>query len=127
MTIYKHASEVIEKNQGAIIVFTAGEKFFYDPSGNGYTGNWVIDPEMAEEVDKVIVYLRKKDETVNRICLGNFAGTQRSNEPGRHEIRFSPTPPVTAKVITIQVVSFADPFPGRAAGLTGPWEFRVEL
>jgi len=89
MTIYKHASEVIEKNQGAIIVFTAGEKFFYDPSGNGYTGNWVIDPEMAEEVDKVIVYLRKKEESVNRIFLGNFAGTRRSNEPGRHEIRFS--------------------------------------
>jgi len=50
-----------------------------------------------------------------------------SPRASRHEIRFSPTPPVTAKVITIQVVSFADPFPGRAAGLTGPWEFRVEL
>jgi hypothetical protein len=89
MIFYKYASEVIEKNQEGIIVFTAGEKFFCDPSGNGYTGNWVIDPEMAEEVDKVIVYLRKKYEIVNRIFLGNYAGTRRSNESGRHEIRFS--------------------------------------
>jgi hypothetical protein len=45
----------------------------------------------------------------------------------RHEIRFAPAPPDGARILTLRVVSFADPFPGRAVQLDGPWEFRVEL
>jgi hypothetical protein len=45
----------------------------------------------------------------------------------RHEIRFAPAPPDAAHVLTLRVASFADPFPGLAARLDGPWEFRVEL
>jgi hypothetical protein len=40
---YKQANEVIEKNQEAVIVFTRGQYFSYDPSGNGDTGKWVVD------------------------------------------------------------------------------------
>lgn len=45
----------------------------------------------------------------------------------RHEMRFAPAPPEGAHVLTFAVASFADPFPTRAVGLKGPWEFRVEL
>jgi hypothetical protein len=45
----------------------------------------------------------------------------------RHEIRFAPAPPDDAHVLTLRVASFADPFPGPAVRLDGPWEFRVKL
>jgi hypothetical protein len=50
-----------------------------------------------------------------------------SPRASRHEIRFAPAPPGNAKVLTIEVLSFADPFPGRTAALTGPWTFTVQL
>ena len=51
------------------------------------------------------------------------------SSPGasRHEVRFAPAPPEAARVLTLRVDSFTDPFPGRAAGITGPWEFCVAL
>jgi len=52
-----------------------------------------------------------------------------ASHPGasRHEVRFAPAPPDGARTLTIRIESFADPFPGRAAALRGPWEFRVTL
>lgn len=89
MTTFKHASEVIKKNQEAIVLFTHGEHFSYDSVGNGLTGKWVVDPDVVENVDKVIVYLRQNDETVNKIFLGNYAGIRKSDLPERYMIRFS--------------------------------------
>jgi hypothetical protein len=89
MTKYSRASEVIAKNDQAIVVFTRDDKFYFDDLGNGTTGNWVIDPDNLEEIEKVIVYLRKPDEDVNRIYLGNYAGLRHSEEPSRYIIRFS--------------------------------------
>jgi hypothetical protein len=89
MTIYKQASEVISINQEAVVLFTHGDKFMCDSLGNGMTGNWVVDPEMLEKVDKVIIYLRRDDEDVNRIFFGNYAGTRKSDEPHRYTIRFN--------------------------------------
>jgi hypothetical protein len=43
----------------------------------------------VETVDQVIVYLRRDDEKVNRIFLGNYAGIQKSDLPRRYSIRFS--------------------------------------
>ena len=86
---FERAEEVIQKNQMAVAVFTRGPHFHYDALGNGFTGKWVVDPEWLEEVDKVIIYLRRDDENVNRIYLGNYAGSRRSDEPNRSEIRFS--------------------------------------
>lgn len=85
---FQHARDVLSENQEAIVVFTHGRQLSFDSLGNGYTGNWVIDPEMAEEVDKVIIYLRMED-TKNHVFLGNFAGTRLSKEAGRHVIRFT--------------------------------------
>jgi hypothetical protein len=45
----------------------------------------------------------------------------------RHEIRFAPAPPAGARVLTIQIESFVDPFPGPSVELRGPWEFRITL
>jgi hypothetical protein len=86
---YKQASDVLENNQEAVVLFTHGPHFHYDPAGNGETGKWVVDPENVENVDKVIIYLRREDENVNRIFLGNYAGIRKSDRPSRYMIRFS--------------------------------------
>lgn len=89
MTTYTIAQEVIGKNQSAIVIFTRGEHFSFDAAGNGSTGKWVVDPEIVEEVEKVIIYLRRTNELVNRIYLGNYAGLRHSDLPKRYIIRFS--------------------------------------
>ena len=89
LPIYKQASDVIEKNQSAVVIFTRGEHFVLDSAGNGSSGKWVLDPETVKEVDKVIIYLRRDYENVNRIFLGNFAGLRASNLPDRYVIRFT--------------------------------------
>jgi hypothetical protein len=45
----------------------------------------------------------------------------------RHEIRFAPAPPESARTLTIRIESFVDPFPGPSVELRGPWEFRLTL
>ena len=89
MENFKTAREVIAKNQMAVIVFTHGEHFSYDTVGNGFTGKWVVDPETVDEVDKVIIYLRRGNETVSHIFLGNYAGTRPSDIAKRRLIRFT--------------------------------------
>jgi len=66
-----------------------GEHFVFDALGNGSTGKWVVDPENVEAIDKVIIYLRRNDEALNRIFLGNYAGLRRADLPKRYIIRFS--------------------------------------
>ncbi|MCX6079471.1 MAG: hypothetical protein NTW32_08050 [Chloroflexi bacterium] len=88
MSKFKQASEVIQPNQSAIIVFSHGEHFSYDVGGRGSIGKWVLDPETVKEIDKVIIYLRRDYENVNRIFLGNFSGIRPSNIPNRYVIRF---------------------------------------
>jgi len=89
MTKFKQASEVLQPGQTAVVVFTHGEHFSFDVAGNGSSGKWVLDPETVKEVDKVIIYLRRDYENVNRIFLGNFAGLRASNLPDRYVIRFT--------------------------------------
>ena len=55
-------------------MFTHGSFYYYDSSGNGETGNWAIHPQNFEQVDKVIVYLRKDGENINHVYVGNFVG-----------------------------------------------------
>jgi hypothetical protein len=89
MTEYKQAKDLLGKNQEAVVVFTHGKHFEYDPGGNGFTGNWVVDPDVVEEVEKVIIYFREESEIVNRIFLGNYASLRKAEIPGRFIIRFS--------------------------------------
>lgn len=89
MNVFTKSNEVIKKNEKAIVIFTRGPHFTYDSLGSGTTGNWVVDPESVDEVDKVIIYLRRENELMNRIYLGNYEGMRKSDIPGRHIIRFS--------------------------------------
>jgi hypothetical protein len=89
MTKFKQASEVIQPNQTAVVVFTHGEHFSYDVGGKGSIGKWVLDPETVKGIDKVIIYLRRDYENVNRIFLGNYAGIHTSNLPNRYVIHFT--------------------------------------
>jgi len=89
MTIYQTAREVIGQNQSAVVIFTRGEHFLFNALGNGSTGKWVLDPETVEEIDRVIIYLRRADEALNRIYLGNYAGVRLSDLPNRRVVRFS--------------------------------------
>jgi hypothetical protein len=89
LTTYTRAREVIEKNKEAIVLFTRGEDLSYDAAGNGTRGKWVLDPDDIENIDKVIIYLRRAGESVNRIFVGNYAGVQKSDLPKRYTIRFS--------------------------------------
>lgn len=45
----------------------------------------------------------------------------------RHEIRFAPSPPQSARVLTLRVETFSDPFPGPTTRIEGPWTFEVRL
>jgi hypothetical protein len=89
MDKYKQARELIAPNQTAVVVFTHGANFSFDVGGNGSTGKWVLDPENVKDIDKVIIYLRRDYEHVNRIFVGNFAGLRTSNLPDRYIIRFT--------------------------------------
>jgi hypothetical protein len=66
------------------------------------------------------------DGGMTYVASGQGAG---GSGPGtsRHEIRFAPAPPETARTLTLRIEAFTDPFPGRAVEQRGPWEFRVEL
>lgn len=79
----------------------------------GSVGHWV---EVAVSDDAGTAY----------VASGQGSG---GSGPGasRHEIRFAPTPPESARTLTIRIESFVDPFPGPSVELRGPWEFRVTL
>ena len=85
----KKAKDLIKGDELAVVVFTKGIHFTYDTLGNGETGNWVVDKEVLEDVDKVIIYLRDEDKGTNRIFQGNYSGVRKSPEENRHTIRFS--------------------------------------
>lgn len=45
----------------------------------------------------------------------------------RHELRFAPAPPETARVLTLRVERFVDPFSSGATPIEGPWTFEIPL
>ncbi len=90
MPTIRKASDWVKKNETAVAVFTRGPHLSYDPiSGNGESGNWVVNPEKLETVDRVIIYLRRNDVPENRILLGNYSGYRSSGSPCRYVIRFA--------------------------------------
>jgi hypothetical protein len=54
-------------------------------------------------------------------------GTGGSTGTARHEVRIAPAPPAAARLLTLTVESFADPFPGSASTIEGPWSFEIDL
>ncbi len=45
----------------------------------------------------------------------------------RHDVRFAPGPPSSAKVLTLSIDRFVDPFSGGATPIDGPWTFEISL
>ncbi len=45
----------------------------------------------------------------------------------RQEVRFAPAPPAGAKVLTLTIDRFLDPFLGGATAVEGPWTFDISL
>ncbi len=66
--------DVIPPNQRAVVVFSRESKFELYSKGSGETGNWKVDPERLNKIEKVIVYLRKPNESGGRIFVGNYTG-----------------------------------------------------
>ena len=83
------AIEVIPTNQRAVVVFTLGDHLNYDGQGNGVTGNWKIRPDKLDNIDKVIIYLRKPNDFGGRIYLATIVGFEESKQVGRYIIKFT--------------------------------------
>ena len=45
----------------------------------------------------------------------------------RHEVRFAPAPSASAKVLTLTIDRFLDPFLAVATAIEGPWTFDISL
>jgi hypothetical protein len=84
------SQQLIKHGEFAITLFTHGDNFRRDASGNGETGNWVVDADWVDQtVDKVIIYLRERDSLINRIFVGKYQGIVKSPEQNRYIVRFS--------------------------------------
>ena len=83
------ASELVSPGEKAIVIFTRGDHFVRDGQGNGHTGNWVAGEKSLEQLDKVIIYLRKEETGINQVYAGEYAGWAESPEPGRKLIHFT--------------------------------------
>jgi hypothetical protein len=84
-----NARELLTSQELAVVVFTHGLHFCIHSNGSGDTGNWAIDPQSLDQVDKVIIYLRDERRGTNRLFMGNYAGLEDCPEKGRYRIRFS--------------------------------------
>lgn len=61
--------DIVPPNQRAVIVFSRGSKFEFDSKGSGETGNWIVDTERLKQMEKVVIYLRKPNDSSGRISL----------------------------------------------------------
>jgi hypothetical protein len=86
---YNKASDVISKNESAVVLFTRGSHFNFDSIGNGESGKWVLNPDQLETIDRVIIYLRDDEKEVNKIFLANYSGYRKSDDSRRIYVRFS--------------------------------------
>jgi hypothetical protein len=89
MITINRAADAIAPNETAVVVFTHGKFLSFDSAGNGTSGKWVLNPDRLEEVDKVIIYLRREGESISRIYVGKYAGSRPSDLPRRWVILFS--------------------------------------
>ena len=74
----KYARDLLKKNESAVVIFTRGEKFHFDKSGRGYSGNWII---RRDHFDSVIIYKAKERSTGAEIYIGKFESIDPVIEP----------------------------------------------
>ena len=83
------ASDVVPAGQRAVVVFTRGDKLIHDSKGDGSTGNWKVNLNRLDQVEKVIIYLRDERQHGGQILMGSYVGYGASPEAGRYIILFS--------------------------------------
>ncbi len=60
------------------------------------------------------------------VAAGQATGGPDPNT-ARYEIRFAPSPPESARLLTLRVETFFDPFRGGTMQIDGPWTFEIRL
>lgn len=66
------------------------------------------------------------DAGTNYVAAGQGAGGS-TPLTTRYEVHFAPTPPASARVLTLTIERFADPFQGSGIARDGPWSFEIDL
>lgn len=89
MRKFDKAIDVIPTGLPSVILFTKGDKFSYDKHGNGETGNWKVAARRLKKIYKLIIYLRKPQESGGQIFLAKIVGSNQSSQPGRQVIQFA--------------------------------------
>ena len=83
----KYARDLLKENESAVVIFTRGEKFHFDKSGRGYSGNWLI---RRDHFDRVIIYYRPNELSAGaEIYIGNFDRIDQAIEPETPENRIA--------------------------------------
>lgn len=82
-------------------------------------------PPVGQAGNFAVAHVRD-DAGTAYVAAGQATG---SSTPGttRHEVLFAPTPPAAARVLTLTIERFSDPFPGTTTTIEGPWSFEIAL
>jgi hypothetical protein len=68
----------------------------------------------------------RDDAGTEYVAAGQATGSSAADTM-RHEVLFAPTPPAAARVLTLTIERFGDPFPGGGSPIEGPWSFQIDL
>jgi hypothetical protein len=74
----EYARDLVKANKSAVVIFTRGDKFKFDESGDGYSGNWRI---RRDHFDSVIIYKAKERSPGAEIYIGKFESIDPVIEP----------------------------------------------
>jgi hypothetical protein len=82
-------------------------------------------PPVGQAGNFTVAHVRD-DAGTEYVAAGQSTG---SSTPGttRHEVLFAPTPPAAARLLTLTIERFSDPFPGTTTTIEGPWSFEIAL
>src|SRR5205814_9308254 len=91
----RHASNLLNSGEGAIVLFTkeppnrGDNKFLIRSDGSGWSGNWMRVSSYGQ-ADKVIIYYRppNRDPRYGEIFLADYVNMVMSPEPPRLRINF---------------------------------------
>lgn len=68
----------------------------------------------------------RDDAGTEYVAAGQATGSS-TPETTRHEVLFAPAPPAAARLLTLTIERFSDPFPGTTTTIEGPWSFEIAL
>jgi hypothetical protein len=83
------AKDLVKFGEKAVVLFTRGPHLVINPDGTGSTGNWVINEDTLNGIDKVIIYKRDEINGKNVVFLGDYQNCNPSDEPRRLILTFT--------------------------------------